>query len=222
MGDPRELTRPRTTSIDDLSEDEFQLLYGPWRGLAPGEVAVLFEGCPFRWWIAGGWAIEAAGGSPRRHEDTDVAILRDDLASVRAWLSPFHLWEAHDGTLRPLLPRDDLTPEREQLWMRRDANGPWLLDLVMSPSAGDEWIYKRDGRIHLSLDEIGVVGTNRIPYMRPELVLLFKAKYLRPKDQADFTSVLGRLGDSARAFLVDALRLTLPAHPWLKTLESSA
>jgi hypothetical protein len=208
--------------INDLPEDEFQALYGPWRSLVPGEVATLLEGCPFRWWIAGGWAIEAGGGAPRHHEDTDLAVLRDDLASVRAWLSTFHLWETHDGTLRPLRPGDDMTPEREQLWMRRGAYGPWLLDIVLSPSTGDEWVYKRDERIRLPLDEVGFVGTDQIRYMRPEVILLFKAKNVRPKDEADFASALERLDEAGRAFLIRALRLTLPAHPWLEALESPA
>jgi hypothetical protein len=208
-------------SINDLRDEEFQALYGPWRCLAPSAVRSLLQGCPFRWWIAGGWAIEVAGGASRHHEDTDVAVLKDDLAAVRRWLSAFHLWEAHDGALRPLLPGHDPTPEREQLWMRRDANGPWLLDLVFSPSEDADWIYKRDARIRLPLDEVGVVGTDGIPYLRPEVVVLFKAKHVRPKDQADFDSILPRLSRNAKAFLDAALRLTLPDHPWLQALDSA-
>jgi hypothetical protein len=211
---------PSTVPINDLPKDEFRALYGPWHGLAPAEVATLLAGCPFRWWIAGGWAIEAGGGRARRHEDTDLAVLRHDLASVRAWLSRFHLWEAHDGTLRPLRPGDDITPEREQLWMRRDAYGPWLLDIVLSPSVDDEWIYKRDERIRLPLDDVGFVDAEQISYMRPEIVLLFKAKHVRKKDEADFATALDGLEDAGREFLIRALRLTLPAHPWLATLES--
>jgi hypothetical protein len=210
---------PLTGPINDLPEDDFQALYGTWLGLTPAEVAELLAGAPFRWWIAGGWAIEASGGAPRHHGDTDIAVLRDDRGAVRAWLSAFHLWEAHDGALRPLLAGDDLTPERGQLWMRRDANGPWLLDIVFSPSDGGEWVYKRQNRVRLPLDRVGRIGADGIPYLRPEVVLLFKAKHVRPKDEADFASVLGRLDHSAQAFLIEALHLTLPNHPWLAALE---
>jgi len=204
--------------VNDLGEADFQHLYGRWRGLEPGAVGELLAEAPFRWWIAGGHAIEAAGAAHRAHRDTDVAVLKNDVAAVRAWLSGFHLWEAHDGTLRPLLEGDELQAGREQLWMRRDASGPWLLDLVFSPSSDIEWVYKRDERIRRPFDEVGFLGGGGLPCLRPELVLLFKAKNVRPKDDADFTSVLPALGIEERRWLLSALQLTVPACPWILRL----
>jgi hypothetical protein len=55
-----------------------------------------------------------------------------------------------------------------------------------------------------------------IPYGRPEIILLFKAKNAdRPKDEADFTAVLPKLDSARRSWLVDALRLLHPGHSWL-------
>ena len=93
--------------VHEVPEGELQRLYGRWAPLLPREVARLFEGAPFPWWIGGGWAAEASGAPPRPHADTDVVVLFDDLAAVRSWLADFHLWEAHAGSLRPLLPDDD-------------------------------------------------------------------------------------------------------------------
>ena len=58
-----------------------------------------------------------------------------------------------------------------------------------------------------------------IPYGRPEIVLLFKARHSdRPKDEADFAAVLPRLGPARRRWLADALELVHPGHPWLERL----
>jgi hypothetical protein len=58
-----------------------------------------------------------------------------------------------------------------------------------------------------------------IPYARPEVTLLFKAKHTRPKDEADFKAVLPRLGEAERRWLADALALVHPGHHWLAELD---
>jgi hypothetical protein len=57
-----------------------------------------------------------------------------------------------------------------------------------------------------------------IPYGRPEVVLLYKAKHTRPKDDADFAAVLPRLERERRRWLREALELVHPAHRWLPDL----
>ena len=52
-------------------------------------------------------------------------------------------------------------------------------------------------------------------YLRPELVLLFKAKAARPKDWADLRATLPRLEPRAVSWLHGRLAETLPGHPWL-------
>lgn len=197
-----------------MDEHEFQRLYGRWAPLDPREAAGLLDGAPFRWWLAGGWAIELAGGPPRAHGDTDVVVLFDDLRAVREHFASFHLWEAHEGSLRPLLAGEELRPEREQLWVRRDAAQPWLCDLLLTPSEDGRWLFKRDRRISLPLDELGTTTPDGIPYLRPEVVLLHKARATRDKDDADFAAVAPLLGTDARAWLDEALALVHPDHAW--------
>lgn len=209
---------PRPPGLDELDDEAFQRLYGRWAGLTPTEVSTLLDGAPFRWWVAGGWAAEAAGGAARRHDDTDVAVLARDLEGARAWLAAFHLWEAHDGTLRPLLPGDALAPRRDQLWVRRDADSPWVLDLALTPTDGDDWLFKRDHSLRLPLDEIGHT-VDGVPYLRPCIVFLYKARQQRPKDEADFASALPRLAAADRDWLAAALERVHPGHPWLDELR---
>lgn len=57
-----------------------------------------------------------------------------------------------------------------------------------------------------------------IPYLAPELVLLFKSKHTRAKDQADFEETLPHLDPAQRATLAEYLGRLHPGHAWLERL----
>lgn len=201
--------------VNDLDEEAFQSLYGRWEPLEPGQVADLFSGSSLRWWIAGGRAARV-GAVARHHEDTDVAVRIDDLDELRERLSDWDLWETHGGTLRPLLPGGILTEGREQLWARRDAQHPWQLDLLLDRST-DEWVFKHDSGVRVPWPR-AVHLVNGIPYLRPELALLHKARVDRPKDRDDLTAA--RLDPDARTWLADTLE-QLGHHPWAHLVRTA-
>lgn len=217
MADPDPATRPKVTA-NDLSDEEFDAWYGRWVPLAPTETAELLAGSGVRWWIAGGFAIDAAAGVAREHGDIDVAIDSADLAKLRAHLPQLHLWEAHAGSLTPLLPGNPLTSGREGLWARHDATGPWLFDVLLSPVDGADWVFKRDHEIRMPMSE-AILVRDDVPYLAPQLVLLYKARLLRDKDQRDFDLVLPHLDGSARGWLAAALDRHLPGHRWRALLR---
>jgi len=100
--------------------------------------------------------------------------------------------------------------------VRDPATLRWRLDIFREPSDGAIWICRRDQRITLPYVDVIEWTEEGIPYGRPEIILLFKAKHAdRPKDEADFTAVLPKLDSVRRSWLVDALRLVHPGHPWL-------
>ena len=206
-------------AVNQLEDAEFHRLFGPWQSWAPAEVAARFAGAPFRWWIVGGWSLDAGPEPRREHEDTDVAVLADDLTLVREWLHDFHLWETRNATLRPLMPGLPMTLDCEQLWVRRDAMSPWVMDLLMTPTVAGQWVYKRDHRMRLPFDDVVETSPDGVPYQRPEITLLFKAHLARAKDEDDFAAVLPSLAPRARTWLRAALELSEPGHPWIERLE---
>jgi hypothetical protein len=197
-------------AVNDMDEATFQALYGRWDPLSPGEVAELFAGFPVRWWVVGGRACRV-GAPARHHEDTDVAVRRSDLDGLREALSGWHLWEAGSGALRPLLPGQPLTEGCHQFWVRRDAQHPWRLDLQLDPS-NQEWAFKRDTSIRVPWRR-AVQTVSGIPYLRPEIALLYKARHDRPKDRADLAAAV--LDADARAWLADTLE-RLGYHTWAR------
>jgi hypothetical protein len=89
--------------VNALDEDAFLALYGRWDPMLPEAAAELLAGSGVHWWIAGGRAVRI-GAPDRAHDDTDLVVSLTDLTELREVLSGWHLWEANDGTLRPLLP----------------------------------------------------------------------------------------------------------------------
>jgi hypothetical protein len=205
----------------ELDFEAFQSIFGRAEPLSLPEARDLFGGAPFDWWVAGGWSTEMEATSHRDHEDLEIGVARSQLVAVRDWLREFHLWDVHGGALRFLWPETTVPDDHEQIWVRRDAHSPWLMDLMLTPVEGDTWFYKRDRRVMLPLSEAIVTGPDDIPRQRPEIALLFKARRREPRDEVDFDYVVPRLSAASRTWLRDAISLTEPPdNPWLARLSA--
>jgi hypothetical protein len=195
---------------------------GPWQHSDPRMARALVGHLPVRWWVAGGWALDLfLGEQSRAHKDLDVGILRRDLPQVLAALPKWEFFEARAGELfGPLTgqAREDVN----SLWGRRAHSKEWTLELMLDDAEGDEWVFRRDRSIRRALDTLVRHDGEGIPYLVPEVQLLYKASHTREEDQADFTRVAVRLDASSRGWLSRALGRVSPRHPWLSVLGASA
>lgn len=81
------------------------------------------------------------------------------------------------------------------------------------------WVCRRDETLRLPYPSVIRFDGAGVPYLRPELVLLFKAKARRPKDEDDLLRTLPRLAAEDTAELARLLvRVHGPEHPWLARL----
>lgn len=215
--DPRRPVADAPALPGELVEADFQALMGRWVATPPDEVVAMMSGAPFRWWLAGGWALELQGGRERPHGDTDVAFLLRDLPFVRRFLEPLHLWAPTPWRLRPILPGTAMEPDEEQLWARRDASEPWLLDLLATPAEGDDWLFKKDQRVRRPLDDVTRVVRD-VPVLAAEVVLLHKAGNNRERDRADLLGIRDHLRSSDLEWLHEAVATVWPDHEWLDSL----
>lgn len=208
-----------STLPEVLDHDEIVRLYGPWQARTPQDAAEMFAGYYGRWWIAGGWAIEAFSGLPRAHDDLDPSIPRSDCSALRQHVSGrLDVWAADQGALRPLVGEDEpISATCGNLWLRASGSDPWEYDIILMEVTETAWTYKRDARIGLPVEKI-FWTRDGITYLRPEVQLLHKAPGLRPKDQADFDACLDLLEPDSRAWLRWALGLAHPGHPWIAQL----
>jgi len=198
---------------------------GRWQPWNPYEVAAFFANLPVPWWIAGGWAIDLfLGRQTREHEDIDVLLLRRDNLAVRALLG---LWDVQ-AALPP--PRDETWPFRpwrrnealdetiHDVWCRPDAMQPWAIQLMIADTRDGLWLFRRMPTISRSVATIGETTPEGVPYLAPEIQLLYKARGLRPKDEADFWQTLPALSRDRRVWLRETLLQAHPHHPWLDPL----
>lgn len=186
---------------------DWQRIYGRFEPLTPAELQQLMTGFPHPWWVVGGYAIEAFTGVPREHEDIDMCIYIEDVSSLRAHLEPrYHLWSNAGGTFRFF---DQAHPEPlaplSQIWVRKDAQSPWLIDCILNPQVDGRWQNKRD-RDHVApLEDVTWVASDGIRYLSSEIALLFKAGSDRESQRWDWDIAYPLLAPAQREWLDAAL-----------------
>ncbi len=171
------------------------------------QLVSLFEGAPFRWWVSGGLALELhVGRSWRSHEDTDIGVSRSEASLIHTWLTEWEMWVAASGVLS-LWNGETLDPDvgQSNVWMRRSSESPWVIDLTVGDGNSNYWIYRRDRNIRRNWDEAILLTRHDVPYLAPELQLLFKSKNMRAKDDHDARMVIPLLSAGPTQFLTDHL-----------------
>jgi hypothetical protein len=210
------------TEPQDPEERAFQRLYGRWVPLSPAEFAREIAGFDRPWWVVGGWAVEVATGFQRPHEDLDVSLLACDVpAFVEFVRGRWHVWNNVGGVLHPLGERWSTVEEPgSQLWLRADASSPWVVDMPLTPDVAGDWSHKHLPGQVAPVEEVTWIADDGIRYLRPEIVLSYKARLRRPKDEPDFEATLPLLDADRRAWLAEALRHLAPDHPWRSRLDA--
>lgn len=171
------------------------------------------------WWIAGGWAIDLfLGRTTRPHQDVDVAVLRRDQSTLREHLRGWRFTKMVNGIAIEW-------PEHERLELpiheiHADSGGD-RLEFLFNEAAGDVWRFRRNLEVSAPLARITRRTLDDVPYLAPEIVLLYKAKSPRQKDHDDFAHALPKLDPDARSWLASALRICHPEHEWLDRLMPS-
>lgn len=193
----------------------------PWKAMPPHAVASLFRTFPGRWWLAGGWSLDLFLGHPTRlHDDTDVLVLRKDLALIHASLPGWTIHASNPpGTLRPWQAGEELPDFVHDIWCRPANSETWSFQLMVMDTKGDRWFFRRDHRISGDLADLSDIREG-IPILAPEVQLLYKARVPnRPRDEADLRRVIPRLPARRRAWLREAVELLYPDSPALDELQ---
>lgn len=191
-----------------------------WESTSPAQARELLRRATVSWWIAGGWALDLfLGRETRSHADLDVGCFREDFEDMRRALRGWELHAAKRGILRKL--GEEGRPEAgvNSIWCRPLGTQRWWLELLLDEREGEEWVYRRNRSIRFPLSLLVAHDAEGVPFLRPEVQLLYKAKEQGEKDEADFRAVIPSLGTKARAWLREALERAHPAHEWLRVLD---
>jgi hypothetical protein len=199
---------PVGTEVSDPTWD-------PWQ---PEEAAQRLAGVSAPWYVAGGWALDLfRGEQTREHGDLEIAVPAPDFRAVRDALAGYRFEVIGSGHSWPLdSPAFNVM---HQTWVSEPGTGVYRLDIFREPQRAGAWVCRRDEVIRLPYEQIIRRTVDGIPYLVPEIVLLFKAKHsAEPKNRADFAGTLPLLDDPAVGWLRRALAQVHPGHPWLGAL----
>jgi hypothetical protein len=197
----------------------FDPLVYPWDAWRPGEVARRLAGIGVPWYVAAGWSIDLfLGGEHRAHDDLEIAVPAAHFAEVAAALPELEFFAVDDGLASSVERAPEALAGSHQTWGLDRTAGVWRLDVFREPWDDDAWVCRRNESIRLVGGEHIERSRDGIPYARPELTLLFKAKHVRPKDEDDLRAVLAVLEPARRRYLADLLAIAHPGHVWLARL----
>jgi aminoglycoside-2''-adenylyltransferase len=188
-----------------------------WEPWQPRYVSDLLRDVDVRWGVAGGWALDLFGGQQtREHRDLEVAVPSRGFWAIRAALSSYAFEVIGAGRRWPL--ESPAFEVMHQTWVRERSTGVYRLDVFREPHDGDVWIFRRDASIRLPYRDVIRRTADGIPFVTPEIVLLFKAKVADAQDEDDFRRALPILDPKPRAWLKDALERVHPGHRWVGRL----
>ena len=203
----------------ELSAAEIAALDARWSSCwTPAEVAGHLAGIAAPWCVAAGWALDLFRGSQtREHGDIEIAIPAATFPEVRDRFTGYAFDAVSSGRIWENAGPGGLAATH-QTWIRDPATGSYLLDVFREPHDGQTWVCRRDETIRLPYSQIIHRTAEGIPYLAPELVLLFKAKHARAKDQADFDGTVPLMTPAQRTALAGLLTRVHPGHRWLANL----
>ncbi|MGM7635027.1 nucleotidyltransferase domain-containing protein [Bacillus sp. Hm123] len=178
----------------------------------------LMAGFDRTWFFVGGWAIDLfVGKETRKHQDIEFAIFRKDQIYLKNYLKgwkykkvikgEFHAWgnEFLELPIHEIHASNGLNDEN--------------IEILLNETKEDNWTFRRDLRISYPINSVWNITKTGIPYLKPEIVLLYKAKNTREKDYQDFVAVKDYLEDDQKKWLRDALEIHEPEHSWIQFLS---
>ncbi|MDE0219061.1 MAG: hypothetical protein OXJ90_07310 [Spirochaetaceae bacterium] len=183
----------------------------------PRQVLSLLEGFRRPWWVAGGWAVDLfVGRLTRPHKDIEIALYRHDQLVLQEHLAGWSLRKVVDHRRVSWLPGELLTLPVHEIHGR----GPegQALEILLNEYDRGRWVFRRDPTVTRPAKLIAARSADGVPFLRPEIALLYKSNDPHPDNQADFERAAPLLGPESRAWLRAALRHHRPGHPWLAHL----
>ncbi|MFE6169534.1 hypothetical protein ACFVP8_16935 [Viridibacillus arvi] len=158
----------------------------------------------------------------REHNDIDVSINRKDQLIVQQFLKKsWLLYKAEKGKLIPWADGEFLNSTID-VWVCKNIDSPWAFQIMLFDTEESNWVYRREKSITRAMDELFLMTTEGIPYLKPEVQLLYKAgsSKVRGKDVNDFQTILPILTAKEKEWLKESLNKQLPeGHPWIKYLN---
>jgi len=184
-------------------------------------IKVLSLMCDFKpnWFVAGGWAIDLyLGKETRPHEDIEIVIFRRDQIALQNYLAGWVLKKAMNGTLSEWKQDERLELPIHEIHCFFNKTEPQSFEVLLNETNGDKWLYRRNVKVTKTLSKLHLTSNLGIQFLCPEIVLLYKSKNPRLKDEQDFEAVASYLDVEGKQWLKNALAVCYSEHQWTESL----
>ncbi len=185
----------------------------------PKRIKKLLEQYTGTWMIAGGWAIDLyLDKETRAHKDIEIAIPRKEQRKIKSYLKNWDLKFIKSGTAMNW--NDDHYLELPIHEIQGSHIGSEI-EILFNEIDSDQWTYRRNPEIVHTLEKTIQSTKSKIPILCPEIVLLYKSKSIKEKDEKDLTSALEKMNNDQLNWLKTALLKTYANdHPWIGIIEN--
>ena len=185
----------------------------------PLQVQFLMRDFKPQWFVAGGWAIDLyLEKVTRQHDDIEIAIFRQDQSALQNYLDDWTLKKVVNGELSDWQRGERLELPIFEIHCFNKSSEPQFLEVLFDQTNSDEWLFRRNEKVIKPLSELFLTSNSGIKFLRPEVVLLYKSKNPRSKDEQDFEAVAKRLDAESKQWLKNALAVCCAEHHWLQRL----
>ncbi|MEM6800147.1 MAG: hypothetical protein AAF696_02020 [Bacteroidota bacterium] len=182
------------------------------------QIKDLLQAYTGRWMIAGGWAIDLfLNKQTRAHSDIEIAIPRKEQLQLQSYLEGWNFSYYHKGIPANWEEGQFLELPLHEIHGKKGAQN---IEILLNEIEGDTWHFRRKLDITWPVDKLICHHPDGIPFLCPEVVLLYKAKDPRKKDFLDVENCLPDLSKESRSYLKISISDTHDAsHPWVKEIN---
>ena len=200
------------------------------------------ENLNIQWAFCGGYALDLfLNKEIRKHSDIDICVFEKDRNKVTNYMLSDD-WQVYQflgqGRVQPLCIEDKSDPGRNLMCIKEgcalveffpsEESGVLLhkfyhtgierldyLEFLFNHVQGNDFIFNRDLDLMREMQK-AILYRNGIPYLAPELALLYKAsKANNPEYQYDYEAVISHLNAEQLFWFHQGLGTLYPqGHPW--------
>ena len=162
----------------------------------------------YPWFIAGGWAIDLfLDEKTREHEDIEIGIYRKDQMKLFRYFEKQRKYFIDNKSRIGKHEKKQWNKEYLRLPIHElyiEVNG-LDIEVLLNEKDDRHWIYRRNSKIMHEDDGVILRNKERIPYLCPEIVLLYKSKHMKEKDIHDMENAIPKMNESQVKWLLDSI-----------------
>jgi hypothetical protein len=172
------------------------------------KVKTIMDKFGYPWFIAGGWAIDLfLRKETRIHEDIEIGIYRKHQMQLYRYLEKYKKYYIDNRSLIGIHEKREWNKE----YLRLPIHEVYLeynkleIEVLLNERDDTSWIYRRNEKIKRDERKVILYSDKRIPYLCPEIVLLYKTKDIRDKDMIDIEKALPKMDEEQKEWLIDSI-----------------